>query len=548
MISVGVDIGSYSIKVAEIEATSKSYIIRRVQEFPYSPDLTKDKKIEIIDTLRTLFGQYDLENTQFVFAVPQRFISARLLNFPFRERFKIQKAVVSQLEDELPFSQEDAIFDAKIVRYVGKGADVLSMAVPKERISDILQLANDCGVEPLLISAETLGLSNLFEKWDQAPSEVPALAQDLPTDRPAELVVEIGHNSTKILVYAEGMLLGIRTIDWGERNIADAVGQKYGLSPLQALREVQSKGFILLDKSQGSREQAAFSQIIESGMQGLVADMRLKMLELQTELKLQWSKAYLVGGGAQIKNMAGYLTQQFQVPFNKYKQFGHHPAVTFDFSPHLELASGTAVGLALEGLKRPRNPATNFLKEEFARQSHAFEVVWDKWGFTAKVVAATFLLFVVYGITRVALTERLRDASDEIMRRQAESIAKLKGSQANPNRIRKFISMHEKMEKNRKQAERVVKINSALDVLDQVSSSLPSREAIKLEVKRVSIDAENAELQGYSDSLESIAQIQKSLERASANGKAEAVQLRINVPEGQTGFAFRFRINRFAGG
>ena len=37
MVSVGVDIGTYSIKVAEVEATSKSYVLRRVQEFPYSP-------------------------------------------------------------------------------------------------------------------------------------------------------------------------------------------------------------------------------------------------------------------------------------------------------------------------------------------------------------------------------------------------------------------------------------------------------------------------------------------------------------------------------
>src|SRR4051812_24948796 len=132
MISVGVDIGSYSIKVAEVESTSKSYVIRKVYEFPLSLDLTKDKKIEIIDTLRTLFQQYDFERTHFVFAIPQKSVSLRLLNFPFRERFKVQRATASQLEDDLPFSQKDAVSDPKIVRYPGKTADVLAMAVPKE--------------------------------------------------------------------------------------------------------------------------------------------------------------------------------------------------------------------------------------------------------------------------------------------------------------------------------------------------------------------------------------------------------------------------------
>ena len=99
MISVGVDIGAFSIKIAEVEATSKSYAIRRLQEFPLSLDLTKDKKIEIIDTLRTLFSQYDLDQTQFIFAVPQRAVSVHYLRLPFRERFKVQKAIIAQLED-----------------------------------------------------------------------------------------------------------------------------------------------------------------------------------------------------------------------------------------------------------------------------------------------------------------------------------------------------------------------------------------------------------------------------------------------------------------
>lgn len=548
MISVGVDIGSFSIKVAEVEATSKAYAIRRVMEFPLSPDLTKDKKIEIIDTLRTLFGQYDLNRTQFVFAVPQRFVSARLLNFPFRERFKIQKTVVSQLEDELPFSQEDAIFETKIVRFLGQGADVLSMAVPKERVSDTINLAHDCGIEPLLISAEGLGLFNLFENWNQPPHEMPALAQDMPTTMSADVVIDLGHSCTKLIVHSEGMLLGIRTLDVGMKTVADSIAQKYGLNSIQALRELQTKGFIILDKSQGTREQVAFSQAIESGLQGLISELRLKLLELQSELHLHWNQGFITGGGAQLKNIGAVLTQNFQFPFNKFKQFEHHPAVSFDFTPQLELATCTAVGLAIEGLKRPRNPATNFMKNEFARQGHVLEAVWDKWGFTAKTLAAAFVIFFVYSIMRESLSLSLLDTSDEVLRRQAEAIAKMKGSQASPSKIRRFVSEYEKMDKNRKQAEKVVKINSALDVLNVISASLPGREQMFLEVKRISIDGGSAEIHGYTDSETHVEQIRKALAGASANGKTESVQLRINVPGGKTGFAFRFAVNRYSGG
>ena len=106
------------------------------------------------------------------------------------------------------------------------------------------------------------------------------------------------------------------------------------------------------------------------------------MLELQSEMNLQWSKASLTGGGSQLKNLGAFLTQALQIPCNRYRQF-EHLATSFEHSPHLELVSTVAVGLAAEALRRPRNPATNFLKGEFAQQSRFFESLWENWGYTA---------------------------------------------------------------------------------------------------------------------------------------------------------------------
>lgn len=548
MISVGVDIGSYSIKIAEIEATSRSYAIRRVLEFPLSLDLTKDRKIEIIDTLRTLFSQYDPSQTQFVFAVPQKSVSARLLAFPFRERFKIQKAVVSQLEDELPFSQEDAVFDAKIVRYNGKGADVLTMAVPRDRVTDALNMAHDCGVEPILISSDSMGLSNLFSPFDQPPPEGLPATQEIPSPRAADLILNIGHLTTEVLVYADNALVGVRNIDWGARNIADAIGQKYGLNYLQAMRELQAKGFILLEKSQGSREQLAFSQAIESSLTALISDLRLKMLELQSEFHLQWSKGHLTGGGANLRNLGNFLTQAFQIPFNRYKQFEHHPAVSFETNTHIEMVSGVAIGLALEGLKRPRNPATNFLKDDLAKQSHTLQVLWEQWGYTAQIVGAAFLIFCVYAIARDSLSSRLLDQSDQALRTQAEAVAGIKGRNASPSKIQKFIANQEKIDKARKQAEKINHLNSALDIVEKISASMPPRGQAQLEIKRISIDGENAEVHGYTGSSAERDQVFKSLQRVSIGGKVETITGKVSAPQGKIGFGYHFKVQRMAGG
>lgn len=548
MISVGVDIGTYSIKIAEVEATSKSYAIRRVQEYPLSMDPTRDRKIETIDILRTVFGQYDVSNTQFVFSIPERFISSRLLHFPFRERFKIQKAMAIQLEDEMPLTQEEAVFDAKIARFVGKGADVLAVAVLKEKLHDVLSLAHDCGVEPMVISANGMGLNNLFESWMDPPKENPAAVQEIPAPRNADLVLNIGHSSTEILVHAEGALIAVRDLDWGAKNIAEAIGQKYGLNNVQAMRELQAKGFVILDKSQASKEQQAFSQVIESSLQTLVSNLRMKMLELQSEFNLQWTKGLMVGGGSQLKNMGAFLTQNFQIAFNRYKQFENHPIVPFDVSAQLELVSGTAIGLAIEGLKRPRNPAVNFLKGEMAKQSQAFTAIWNQWGHTIQIAAAAFVAFFIYAVIRDSLAMSLLDASDRALRTQAEAVAGIKGRQATASRIQRFITSQEKLERNRKQAESVKRLNSALDVLDLVNASLPPKQNVVLEIKRFSVDNDSAEIHGYTGSTRERDLINKSLARAARGGKVEPITSRIQTPAGKVGFAFRFNVQRMAGG
>lgn len=549
MISIGVDIGTYSIKIAEVESTARSYVIRRVQEFPLSLDLTKDKKIEIIDTLRTLFAQVNADKTHFVFSIPQSAVSMRLLHFPFRERFKIQKSVAGTLEDDLPFSQEDAVFDIKVVRFLGKGADVMAMAAPKERVGETLNLGHDCGVEPALISTDSVALSNLFERWTDAPPEVPQVEQEIPSPRSADVVLNIGHLTSQLLVYSDGIMIGARAIEWGARNMADAIAAKYGLNYLQGMRELQLKGFLLLEKGVGTKEQLAFSQTIEKSLQDLVAQMRLKMFEMQSEMNLQWTRGLMTGGGSLLKNLGPYMTQNFEIPFNRYKQFESHPAVAFEFSPQLESTTAVAVGLAIEGLKRPRNPATNFLKGEFAQQTHFFESMWNKWGHAAQLAGTAFLLLVVYGMVRESLSIRLVEESDRALIAQAEAIAGLKGKKASANNVQKFLNNVDREAKNRKAAQKVVRINSALDILNKISAAIPPTAQLNMEIKRISIENDSVEVHGYSGSAADNTRISALLAKLSSDGKiAPLTSSNIKVPAGKVRFIYKFKIIRVAGG
>lgn len=546
MISVGIDIGRSSVKVAEVEAVARAYIVKRFLEFPLSVDPHKDKKIETIDILRKVIPQYNPDQTKFIFCVRQEDVSLRLKQFPFRERHKILRTVPFEVEDEIPFSQENAIFEAKIVRFEGRGADVLAMACPKDRVRDVIQLARDGGTHPALVSLETAALSNLLENWENPPTEVTSLNPELNAEKNGEVVLDIGAAATKCLFYEGGALIAVRHIDWGGRNIVAAVAQKYSLSLLQATKEIEVKAFIALDKTKATKEQAAFSKVIETATADLVRELRLKILEVKADNHLNIVKGHITGGPTQMKGLPGYLTQHLELPFNRFKFLSMLPNVMFEADPRTEAVSGVAIGLALEGLKRPRNPAIDFLKDDFASQTHVFERLWEKWGYAVQIGAAAFVLFFVYSIIRDSMAFTASERSTEVLRQQAGTIANLKGSAASSSKIRKFLSDHEKMAKSRKMAEKILRLNSALDVLNTISAAIPDQQ-VSMDVKHLSIEGEIAEIKGYVSNGR-IGDLQRALQSASMDGKVESVSSQLPAQGNRQPFGFRFKVNRLEGG
>ena len=108
----GVDLGTYSVKVAEMDVTARGYVLSGFHEFALSLDPQKDKSLEVIEALRKLSAASDPSNTKWVLGVSQSNVSVHFNRFPFKERQKILKSLAFELEDEIPLDIDETIFDA----------------------------------------------------------------------------------------------------------------------------------------------------------------------------------------------------------------------------------------------------------------------------------------------------------------------------------------------------------------------------------------------------------------------------------------------------
>lgn len=546
MKSVGIDIGSSSIKVVEVVSTNKGVQITQFVDHPIGANPAHDPEIEILEFLRGIASTYDQSSTRFVFGIRQDRVSVRNKIFPFNDRQKILKSLPFELEEDLPFSNDTATFDAKVVHFIGKSAEVLACATPNNRVAASLQQISDAGLDPHALSAEGVAFANCFEKWDDAIPQLPAAAVDI--DQPAverniSIVVNIGHTRTLVGAFENGLMIGLRSVLWGGKAIADAIARRYEIPYVEALKEMQTKAFILPSKDGASYDQIVFSDTISSQVKDLARELKISILEFKSEFNGNVQSVQLTGGTSSILNLHAFLTQQLEIPVNKVSVLANFPATNFEKTNRVDSIIGVALGLALEGLKKPRNPALNFMRGEFAKQNTALKVFWEKWGPSVQVAAAAFLVFFVYSFMRESTALSLADRTVENLKTQAKTVAKLPAKSQNESGVKKYIRDQKKRSAEMQTLSGLAHMNSAMDVMKKINDAIPAKSIVSLDVKRLSIIEDQVLFEG----VVAEARQHNILEAALGNiaiGKVNRMPAQFSMQKPGTAFAFSFKVDR----
>jgi general secretion pathway protein L len=469
--------------------------------------------------------------------------------FPFNDRLKISKSLAFELEEEIPFSGENSVFDAKIVRTIGNAAEVLACAAPKHHIRALLQLCADANIAPAIISTEGTAFANIFEKWNDFPPAHPALEtnlleSDLRPERTLHLTLNMGHTRTMVCAFEGNSLIGVRTILWGAKNIADAVAKKYEIPYHDALKEVQNKAFILTNKQGATFDQITFSETIAKSVRELVRDMQLSILEFKSEFNAIITQIGLTGGASSIKNLGPFLTQQLELPVNKIYPLDLIPNVLFERTPKTDTTFGMALGIAIEGLKKPRNPAVNFLKGEFAKQNNYARNLWERWGPSLKVAAATLVIFFIYSMLRDTFSLELADRAEEALKIQAKNVAKLPEKKATEANIKKYIRENKKRAADLRTLANVASMNSAMEILKKINDATPSKNVVTLDIKSIHVNDSDVSLEGYVNNTKELSVLQQALGNLSLDGKVATRPTQLKPAVGKTVFSFNFKVDR----
>lgn len=562
---VGIDIGSYSVKVVEIKNSNPHISILSMQEYPLSVEPQKDTAIEILEILRKISDHYSADpEVSFVCGLPSRQVSIHKMIQPPAPRFKILESIPFALADVSPLDPDESIHDIRILKTHPNGHEVLAVASRRENVKNLLQTLNDGGIDPRILTVQGIATNNIFENIFAPPlkdpnpvefdeldfeDDTPAVAKDKDSDAAVakefsagEAVLTLGHHSTTLIVRREGELIECREISWGGHDLITALCNEYKIHYLEAMQMLHKSGVLILKDQSPSPELTRLSNTLKAATVPLLKELQISLLEIKSKYSVQVRAVGLLGGTARVRNMGPYLTQHLQIATNIISSIHQFPELNLK-TEHPPIAHMTALGVALEGLRKPRNPALDLRKQEFSIANENLALFFEKWSYTLRLLAVTFILVLTWGILRSKWSYELSEMALRSMKNIGSEVTGLPKAQSTVANLNRYIRDSKQRQDLLAKLQSMEKYQQASYFLRELHVKAPPRSRLKIDIETLNIGDRKLAITGFAESTAQLLALEEALKGLSAQSKIGKRLVSPTDSSGRTPFEYEININ-----
>jgi type IV pilus assembly protein PilM len=167
---VGLDIGSRSVKVAEIIDTKNGPKLKRFGMADIPAGTIEDGAISDPDTaaetIRQLFKSSNIKETNVAVSIGGYSVIVKKINVQTMPEEQLQETIHFEAEQYIPFDISDVNLDFQILGENENNPNQMSVflvAAKKEMVNDYINLVTLAGLSPCIIDVEAFALQNIFE-------------------------------------------------------------------------------------------------------------------------------------------------------------------------------------------------------------------------------------------------------------------------------------------------------------------------------------------------------------------------------------------------
>jgi len=206
---VGLDIGSRSLKAAEIVETKGGYKLKRfgIVDIPQGAieDGTINDPESVADAIRRLFKSYNFKENNVAVSIGGYSVIVKKINVQTMAEEQLQETIHFEAEQYIPFDISDVNLDFQILGEVESNPNQMSVflvAAKKEMVNDYINLVNLAGLNPCIVDVEAFALQNVFE-----------LNYDFSEDNVA--LIDIGASKTSLNILKGNSSVFMRDVSLG---------------------------------------------------------------------------------------------------------------------------------------------------------------------------------------------------------------------------------------------------------------------------------------------------------------------------------------------
>ncbi len=330
VVSIGLDIGSSSVKVAQLKKSrfSKAKAVLSLGSSSIQHDVSASG---VVDAVKAACRQAKTEVARVNLSVSGSDVIMRYITMPAMKSKDLSSSLHYELERYIPGKSKDMVVDFHaLYKLPNNQMLVLLIAAERRVIEERVRIVREAGFEPQLISVDALSLIEAFSYSPAAGSSKEVTA-----------VLDVGYASSKLVVFQQDLPNFSRDISTGVRDFIQLVCERKQLEPAAALEILTGQSADAAADAEGA---------VRPDLSGIIDELRLSFEYCQRNLQKRIEKIFLCGGGTRIQMLSESLEKALAVKtavWDPIQKFGAVSGIAKTDLPAAGPSFAVALGLAL---------------------------------------------------------------------------------------------------------------------------------------------------------------------------------------------------------
>lgn len=309
----GLDIGSRTIKIGEVEETSGGYKLARFGSLDIAPGIIEEDGIKdpqmVADSISQLYKLFNIKERNVAISIGGYSVIVKKINVQTMDEEELQGTINLEAEQYIPFDINDVNLDFQILGPNERNPNqmsVLLVAAKKGMIDDYLNVLEIVGLNPCVIDVDAFALQNIYEVNYEITDEFVAL-------------IDIGAAKTSLNILKGTSSVFMRDVSLGCNQINHKIISQVDC----ALEEAEE---IKLNDSQDKISSEDLNEVVSSVVADWTTEIRRALdFFYSTYPDDQIKRIILSGGGSNIEEFRKLLAAQTSSdvkiinPFEKIK-------------------------------------------------------------------------------------------------------------------------------------------------------------------------------------------------------------------------------------